>query len=111
MAARPDDSLIPLRLAIVAGDSMEPALSAGDRLLCRRVLAADVVPGQVLVLERPDRPGLLLVKRAVRRDHDGWWVEGDNATASDDSRLFGAVPDDHVVGRVLLRWWPRPGRV
>ena len=100
-----------LRVA-VAGDSMRPTLGDGDWLLCRRAPAArGVRQGDVVVLERPDRPGLLIVKRAVRRDPDGWWVEGDNAAASDDSRVFGAVPDRYVVARVTARYWPRPRRV
>jgi nickel-type superoxide dismutase maturation protease len=100
-----------LRVA-VAGESMAPTLRDGDWLVCRRVAPDHVVrPGDVVVVERPDRPGLLLVKRAVRREADGWWVEGDNAAASDDSRVFGAVPDALVVARVLARYWPRPRRV
>ena len=92
----------------VAGTSMVPALGAGDWLLVRTTAADDVRPGDVVVVEQPDRPGFLLVKRAVRRTPDGWWVEGDNAAASDDSRLFGAVPDSHLRAKVLLRYWPRP---
>lgn len=91
---------------------MRPTLSAGDWLWCRRVRrASDVREGAVVVVERPDRPGLLVVKRAVRRDPDGWWVEGDNAAASDDSRLFGAVPDECLVARVIARYAPRPRRL
>ena len=100
-----------LRVA-VAGDSMNPMLVDGDWLLCRRVRGVTGVrEGDVVVLERPDRPGLLIVKRVVRREGSGWWVEGDNAAASDDSRLFGPVPDAHVVARVLARYWPQPRRV
>jgi nickel-type superoxide dismutase maturation protease len=100
-----------LRVA-VAGDSMAPLLADGDWLLCRRVRGTGGVhEGDVVVLERPDRPGLLLVKRVVRRDGPGWWVEGDNRGASDDSRVFGPVADGLVVARVLVRYWPRPRRV
>jgi nickel-type superoxide dismutase maturation protease len=100
-----------LRVA-VAGDSMRPTLTDGDWLLCRRASGAGGVrEGDVVVLERPDRPGLLVVKRVVRREPAGWWVEGDNAVASDDSRVFGPVPDGCVVARVVARYWPRPRRV
>jgi len=98
-----------LRVA-VAGESMTPTLADGDWLWCRRLDGSrGVRAGDVVVLERPDRPGLLLVKRVVRREPDGWWVEGDNAAASDDSRLFGSVPDERLVARVVLRYAPRPG--
>jgi hypothetical protein len=41
----------------------------------------------------------------VRPAVGGWWVEGDNALASEDSRKYGVA---EVVGRVVLRYWPRP---
>ena len=113
MPARPDSSFgqgprIPLHLARVEGGSMAPTVVDGDRLLCRRVDGCDVRPGQVIVVERPDRQGLLVVKRAVHRDRGGWWVEGDNGEHSHDSWVFGPVPDGLVRSRVLLRVWPRP---
>ena len=92
----------------VTGSSMAPTLAADDWLLVRTTTADAVRPGDVVVVEQPDRPGFLLVKRAVRRTPDGWWVEGDNAAASDDSRVFGPVPDTDVRGRVVARYWPRP---
>ncbi|MFI0959983.1 signal peptidase I [Streptomyces sp. NPDC021080] len=38
------------------------------------------------------------------------FVLGDNRRHSVDSRQFGPVPVTKVTGRVILRWWPRPGR-
>jgi len=38
------------------------------------------------------------------------WMMGDNRTNSMDSRVFGPVPIDSVVGRALARVWP-PTRV
>jgi nickel-type superoxide dismutase maturation protease len=95
----------------VAGSSMEPTLADGDWLVCRRVSLASVPhlrPGRVVVVQRPDRVDLLVVKRLVRRTAEGWWVEGDNPGASDDSRVFGAVPDACVLARVQARYAPRP---
>jgi nickel-type superoxide dismutase maturation protease len=95
----------------VSGASMTPTLADGDWLVCRRLRRSSVArlhPGQVVVVERPDRPGLLVVKRLVRRTPDGWWVEGDNPDASDDSRTFGAVADACVLARVRVRYAPRP---
>jgi nickel-type superoxide dismutase maturation protease len=96
----------------VTGASMEPTLADGDRLLCRDLTAARPPrEGDVVVARRPDRPALLVVKRVVRREPGGWWLEGDNAAASDDSRVFGPVPDALVLGRAVVRWWPRPRRL
>ncbi|XRQ04202.1 nickel-type superoxide dismutase maturation protease [Actinomadura welshii] len=95
-----------LRAVEVAGDSMLPALRPGDWLLVRR--GARPVPGDVVVARHPERPELLIVKRAARRDGDGWWLESDNQAAAGrrDSWDFGAVPGPLVVGRVVARYWP-----
>jgi len=85
---------------------MEPTLRAGDWILAWR--GGPVQVGDVVVLEHPDRPGMLVVKRVARIDPEGYWVVGDAPGASTDSRHFGAVPE--VVGRVV--WRVRPwGRV
>ena len=93
----------------VAGDSMRPGLADGDWLIVR--WGASPRPGDVVVAVRPDRPGLLIVKRATRLAAGGWWLEGDNPAASHDSWLFGAVPPDAVAAVAVARYWPRPRRV
>jgi SOS-response transcriptional repressor LexA len=84
---------------------MVPALREGDALFVWRTKR--IRPGHVVVVRLPGVPGLS-VKRAVRPESGGWWVEGDNPFGSTDSRELGAA---EVVGRVILRWWPRLGRV
>jgi hypothetical protein len=49
-----------------------------------------------------------VVKRVRRAVPGGHWVEGDNPLVTDDSRAFGPAV---VVGRALLRLWPRPHRL
>ena len=34
------------------------------------------------------------------------WVMGDNRTASQDSRYFGAIPKSSVTGRAAMIYWP-----
>lgn len=94
--------LVPVFAVLVSGPSMVPALRDGDALLVRRGPLAR--PGDLVVVAFPGEPGLF-VKRAVRPVSGGWWVEGDNARASEDSRRYGAAD---VVGRVIMRYWPRP---
>jgi nickel-type superoxide dismutase maturation protease len=90
---------------------MEPALRPGDWLLVRRGMRVSqpprIRPGQIVIARHPGKPGLLLVKRAVRPEQGGWWLESDNPGAGAvDSRSFGAVPSGLIEGQVLLRYWP-----
>jgi nickel-type superoxide dismutase maturation protease len=93
----------PWRQAVVRGPSMSPVLSDGDVLLVS--LRARPRPGSVLLVRWPQRPGQLSVKRAVGRHGDGWWVLGDNPTASTDSRQLGTATPIAVV---LARLSPHP---
>jgi hypothetical protein len=91
---------------------MTPALRPGDRLLVayRRTPR----PGDVVLARFPD--GTLAVKRAhsaraTASGGPGWWLVSDNADEGVDSRHRGAIAADAVLGVVLARVWPRPGRV
>ena len=99
----------PWVVARVSGPSMTPTVRSGDRLLVRRVTGATTVRHDDVVLARfPARPELLVVKRVRHAVPGGHWVEGDNPFVTDDSRAFGPAV---VVGRVVGRLWPRPGRL
>jgi phage repressor protein C with HTH and peptisase S24 domain len=89
--------------ALVQGPSMSPTLRHGDAVLVWRT--SRVRPGDVVVARFAGVAGPV-VKRAVRAQGGGWWVQGDNELVRDDSRRYGAAT---VLGRVVLRWWPRPG--
>ncbi|MGD3105689.1 nickel-type superoxide dismutase maturation protease [Streptomyces sp. YGL11-2] len=94
-------------LAEVYNPSMVPTLRPGDQLVVR--YGAAVRPGDVIVLRHPFRQDLLIVKRAVERRDGGWWVRGDNPYVENDSREFGAVPDELVVARAWVRVRPPRG--
>jgi nickel-type superoxide dismutase maturation protease len=88
---------------------MRPALLPGDRVLVagRRLRA-----GNVAAVRDPRRPERVLVKRvaSVDRRTGAVTVVGDNPAASTDSRHFGPVAPDLVVGRVRWRYLPRGRR-
>jgi signal peptidase I len=100
---------------VVRGRSMLPTLRDGDRLLVRAVGAPAVravtgvpAPGDLVIVRLPGRPAS--VKRLLRREDGGWWVERDNPAEGVDSWLVGAIPDDDLVGVVRARLRPRPRR-
>ena len=99
----------PITRVMVAERSMEPALCPGDWLLVRRTRR--IRAGQIVLARHPGRPEMLIVKRAARRVHGGWWLESDNPeVGAVDSRRFGVVPATLIEGRLLARYWrPRPG--
>jgi signal peptidase I len=90
-------------LAVVRGRSMLPTLRDGDRVLVRHGAPPRV--GGLVVVRLPD--GVLAIKRASRREPDGWWVEADNqAAGAVDSWRWGTIPDRDVVAAVRCRVWP-----
>lgn len=107
-----------LRLSryVVAGPSMEPSLSPGDRLLVLRGPAWLLRPpvGAVIVARPAALDGREVIKRivAVQRGRR-YVVRGDNPDRSTDSRHFGALDGAEIAGCVLLRYWPdqRRGRL
>jgi nickel-type superoxide dismutase maturation protease len=83
---------------------MVPALRDGDFVLVRRVRPGAIRPGDVVVARHPARAdGLLVIKRATRREPPGWWLQSDNEFVTSDSREFGVVPDAMILGRAVLR--------
>ena len=97
------------RTIAVSGSSMSPTFNDGDWLIFRshrRASAKQVqhLLGKVVVIERKSYPGIHFIKRVIRADANGIWVEGDNKEASTDSRNWGALTPDEIVGVVLFRY-------
>lgn len=44
--------------------------------------------------------------RALKLDEGEYFVLGDNRNKSADSRIFGLLGEDRIVGKVFFRFWP-----
>jgi signal peptidase I len=98
---------------IARGHSMEPVIQDGTilvisrlrygiRLPTQRYLIRWAMPkaGEVLIFYTPC--GELAVKRCTIVDERGYfYAEGDNSLTSYDSRSYGRVPVDNIIGKVL----------
>ncbi|MGW0432155.1 S24/S26 family peptidase [Micromonospora sp. NPDC003197] len=88
------------RLVVVRGQSMSPTLHDGDRLIVR--VGRPPTTGDLVVFRAravvPDADLTWMVKRVQRIESDGAvTVRGDNPR-SQDSRHFGAVPPEAILG-------------
>lgn len=95
--------LVPFARYRVEGESMEPDVSPGERVLVNRAVYwfSKPRPGDRVVVRDPRQPDRLLLKRIDRpADSGGWIVLGDNPQASTDSREFGPVARELIVGKV-----------
>jgi signal peptidase I len=102
----------PVSRYVVEGSSMEPAFRTGDRVLVNRLAYRRREPraGEVVVLHDPERRGHLLLKR-IAGVPDGFAMEpsrvyvlGDNVAESRDSRSFGYVSREAIIGRAWMRY-------
>ena len=91
-------------VAKVEGSSMQPQLRAGDLIFLLKTQKLKV--GHIAIAKRPDRPNLLVIKRVKAITKKGYWLEGDNQSESDDSRIFGEVDKDLILGKYIFKYWP-----
>ena len=90
---------------VVYGDSMRPLFEPGDKLRVSVIIYKIMRPrvGDVVVVRDP-RTGRLILKRIKRLEGAGYFVLGDNPMASTDSREFGVIHKNEIVGRVVRKY-------
>ena len=107
--------LLFIDLMITQGRSMLPTIKPGALLLVNKAAYGFRIPGIGIYLFHWSypKPGDILVfytplgEKAVKRCHSvndegAFFVRGDNDLESFDSRSYGLVPPDHVLGKVLV---------
>ena len=112
-------SVAKFKAVEVRGDSMSPNFNDGDWLLFRLLPAKSKsgklvgkLVGKVVLIQRQSQVGtdFLQVKRVVKVNESNesnqtkFWVEGDNKSASTDSRSWGALDSSEVIGKLIFRY-------
>ena len=93
---------------VVKEQSMEPLFQEGNFVLVDKMSYLFSKPrvGHIVVVRHPQKPNLLLLKRIVKEQKDRYWIEGDYTSRSIDSRHFGWLKKDLVVGKVIHKTGP-----
>ncbi|HEB53510.1 MAG TPA: signal peptidase I [bacterium] len=97
--------LFVIQVSIVRGNSMEPALHDGDRLVVDRVTynLGDVHRGDVVVLRYPRNPDVDFVKRVVAIPGDRIAMRAGvlfvNGEVADD---YGCIPDKESMAELVV---------
>ena len=98
----------------VSGSSMSPTFKPGDWLLIKQIRngAHPLKLQSVYLINDPERPGIKLLKRVKEVEVDEivgekaqftYWFEGDHPSST-DSRKWGWLKQDQVVGKVVVRY-------
>ncbi len=85
------------RVAAVAGDTVE--LRSGR-------LYVNGQPRDYVGAHGATTPQSPEIKYPLVIPQGHFFALGDNREASSDSRSFGPQPDDRIIGKVILRFWP-----
>ena len=93
------------RLIAVGGETVE--ISNGNITIDGKPIDG---PPEILKTYYYDRGHYGVEGNAVKVPKGSYFVLGDNSDSSRDSRYWGFVPKDDVIGRAMFIWWP-PWRI
>lgn len=90
------------RIIAIPGDTLE--IKDNTVYLNGQVLKENYLPPGTLT----DSRAFLLEGTIIKVGSDQYFVFGDNRTHSSDSREWGPVTKEEIVGRAFFRYWPPP---
>ena len=107
--------LFSIERAEVKGLSMAPTLRDGQVIWVRMAKVSlsreylEKIRGRVVIVERDEMPGILLIKRLEKVHGDLIWIEGDNKDAGllelqNDSRKFDWLSSQTIKGVAVRKF-------
>ncbi len=91
-------NFFPLLKFRIEETSMSPYLNPGDLVIILKT--KNVHKGDVVVI---DKSGDYFIKRVVDIKEDKFFLEGDNKKESIDSRKFGWISKQQIIGKVIYK--------
>jgi signal peptidase I len=100
---------------------MVPTFHDGDYLIINEIGYRFEKPerDEVIVFRYPKNPSQFYIKRVIglpgetingtTLKEDEYYVMGDNRNASSDSRYWGPLKRNLIIGRAAIRLWPVAG--
>lgn len=88
----------------IEGNSMQPLLQPDDQVLVDTHIYNSSSPSidDIVVLTHPFQSDLKIIKRITKiSKSEGFFVQGDNPLVSIDSRDFGFVKPELIIGKVI----------
>lgn len=94
--------LLPVYQLRVIGKSMEPTLYDHQKVFLNRFayLFSSPKKDEVIALRDP-RDKKILIKRIISVDNNKYFVQGDNKEHSTDSRKFGMIGKNDILGKIF----------
>lgn len=104
--------LFVLDIVVVSGRSMEPTLTEGQALLLLKSAYWFAAPqdGDIIVVQHGTEryikrivacPGEIPPEEKEALPENQYYIMGDNREVSVDSRSFGAVSEELIIGRII----------
>tara|TARA_Y100000590_G_scaffold466355_1_gene641422 strand:- start:557 stop:868 length:312 start_codon:yes stop_codon:yes gene_type:complete len=92
------DNKYDLLTVTVKGDSMQPIIRDGDNVTFQKFTKQKLSIGMIILCNHPILKRKKIVKRISQIIEDSIFIKGDNALYSSDSRSFGPIKTNQIIG-------------
>jgi len=96
-------SIVPFFIYRVVGQSMEPSLHENDIVVALKHSNNFLNRGSIIIFQKNN---LKMIKRINKIQQNKIEVEGDNSVLSNDSRHFGPLQNNEIIGKVVWAFHP-----